>query len=160
MLRLGADVERHGRDPGDEARRDRARSSARFADDARARGVERARGADHEPGPAGGERRTSCSSALAAAAGRPGAHALSAARRAGSRSSARSRLAAPPARRRVAVVDVGGGSAQVVVGTRRDGPAWVRSIDLGSQRLTSRLLADDPPGDAAARTRARARSSG
>jgi exopolyphosphatase/guanosine-5'-triphosphate,3'-diphosphate pyrophosphatase len=58
-------------------------------------------------------------------------------------------VAAPPARRRVAVVDVGGGSAQVVVGTRRDGPEWLRSIDLGSQRLTSRLLNGDPPGEAA-----------
>lgn len=58
-------------------------------------------------------------------------------------------VAAPPAGRRVAVVDVGGGSAQVVVGTRRDGPEWLRSIDLGSQRLTSRLLSADPPGQAA-----------
>lgn len=57
--------------------------------------------------------------------------------------------AAPPARRTVAVVDVGGGSAQVVVGTRRDGPKWSSSIDLGSQRLTSRMLAEDPPGRAA-----------
>jgi exopolyphosphatase/guanosine-5'-triphosphate,3'-diphosphate pyrophosphatase len=55
-------------------------------------------------------------------------------------------LASPPARRLVAVVDVGGGSAQVVVGSRHDGPVWVRSIDIGSQRLTSRLLRDDPPG--------------
>jgi exopolyphosphatase/pppGpp-phosphohydrolase len=46
----------------------------------------------------------------------------------------------------VAVVDVGGGSAQVVVGTRRGGPQWAGSIDLGSQRLTSRLLSGDPPG--------------
>jgi exopolyphosphatase/guanosine-5'-triphosphate,3'-diphosphate pyrophosphatase len=55
-------------------------------------------------------------------------------------------LASPPARRLVAVVDVGGGSAQVVVGSRHDGPVWTRSIDIGSQRLTSRLLRDDPPG--------------
>jgi exopolyphosphatase/guanosine-5'-triphosphate,3'-diphosphate pyrophosphatase len=54
--------------------------------------------------------------------------------------------ASPPARRTVAVVDVGGGSAQVVVGTRRDGPRWSRSIDVGAQRLTSRLFDDDPPG--------------
>jgi len=54
-----------------------------------------------------------------------------------------------PARRLVAVVDVGGGSAQIVVGTRRDGPAWVRSVDLGSMRLTSRLDFADPPGAAA-----------
>ncbi len=54
--------------------------------------------------------------------------------------------AGPPARRTVAVVDVGGGSAQIVTGTRRDGPAWTRSIDLGSQRLTNRLFRSDPPG--------------
>jgi exopolyphosphatase/guanosine-5'-triphosphate,3'-diphosphate pyrophosphatase len=52
-------------------------------------------------------------------------------------------------RRLIAVCDVGGGSAQIAVGTRRDGPAWVRSIDIGSMRLTSRLLNDDPPGDVA-----------
>jgi len=44
------------------------------------------------------------------------------------------------------VVDVGGGSAQVVVGSRRQGLLWTRSIDIGSQRLTSRLLGGDPPG--------------
>ncbi|HZQ16462.1 MAG TPA: hypothetical protein VFA82_06780 [Gaiellaceae bacterium] len=54
--------------------------------------------------------------------------------------------AVPPARRLVAVVDVGGGSAQVAVGTRRDGPSWSRSIDVGAQRLTSRMLDTDPPG--------------
>jgi exopolyphosphatase/guanosine-5'-triphosphate,3'-diphosphate pyrophosphatase len=60
-----------------------------------------------------------------------------------------------PAGRLIAVVDVGGGSAQVVVGSRRRGPVWARSIDIGSQRLTSRLLGEDPPGleaVAAART--------
>jgi exopolyphosphatase/guanosine-5'-triphosphate,3'-diphosphate pyrophosphatase len=51
--------------------------------------------------------------------------------------------------RRVAVVDVGGGSAQVVVGSRRDGAEWGHSIDLGSRRLTSRLLSGDPPGEEA-----------
>jgi exopolyphosphatase / guanosine-5'-triphosphate,3'-diphosphate pyrophosphatase len=45
----------------------------------------------------------------------------------------------------VAVCDVGGGSAQIVVGTLDAGPAWVRSVDLGSLRLTTRLLSDDPP---------------
>jgi len=54
-----------------------------------------------------------------------------------------------PARRLVAVCDVGGGSSQVAVGTRREGLAWIRSVDIGSMRLTSRLLDDDPPGDAA-----------
>jgi exopolyphosphatase/guanosine-5'-triphosphate,3'-diphosphate pyrophosphatase len=45
----------------------------------------------------------------------------------------------------VAVCDVGGGSAQLVVGATATGPAWVRSVDLGSLRLTTRLLSDDPP---------------
>ena len=45
--------------------------------------------------------------------------------------------------------DVGGGSSQVTVGTRRDGVAWVRSVDIGSMRLASRLFPDDPPGDSA-----------
>ena len=52
-------------------------------------------------------------------------------------------------RRLLAVCDVGGGSAQVAVGTRREGVSWVRSVDIGSMRLTSRFLDDDPPGDAA-----------
>src|SRR5918999_1872352 len=46
----------------------------------------------------------------------------------------------------VVVCDVGGGSTQVVVGTRAGGPAWFRSFDVGSLRLTSRMLPDDPPG--------------
>jgi exopolyphosphatase / guanosine-5'-triphosphate,3'-diphosphate pyrophosphatase len=48
----------------------------------------------------------------------------------------------------VAVVDVGGGSTQLVVGTREDGPVWFRSIDVGSLRLTTRVLDRDPPGQA------------
>jgi exopolyphosphatase/guanosine-5'-triphosphate,3'-diphosphate pyrophosphatase len=49
----------------------------------------------------------------------------------------------------VAVCDVGGGSAQLVVGTLQAGPVWVRSIDLGSLRLTTRLLAGENPPSAA-----------
>jgi exopolyphosphatase/guanosine-5'-triphosphate,3'-diphosphate pyrophosphatase len=45
----------------------------------------------------------------------------------------------------IAVCDIGGGSAQLVVGTLSGGPAWMRSVDLGSLRLTTRLLGDDPP---------------
>src|SRR5918996_2010309 len=46
----------------------------------------------------------------------------------------------------VAVCDVGGGSTELLVGTPEGGPAWVRSLDIGSLRLTERLLGSDPPG--------------
>jgi exopolyphosphatase/guanosine-5'-triphosphate,3'-diphosphate pyrophosphatase len=55
-----------------------------------------------------------------------------------------------------AVCDIGGGSAQLVVGARETGPAWVRSVDLGSLRLTTRLLADSDPPSAKAVKAARA----
>src|SRR3954469_14014303 len=45
----------------------------------------------------------------------------------------------------VAVCDVGGGSTQLAVGSCVDEPSWVRSLDVGSLRLTRRALADDPP---------------
>ena len=45
----------------------------------------------------------------------------------------------------IAVVDVGGGSTEVAVGTPALGAAWVRSADLGSLRLTRAHLHDDPP---------------
>lgn len=44
----------------------------------------------------------------------------------------------------IAVVDVGGGSTQVMVGTER-GPAWLRSVELGSLRLTERHVHANPP---------------
>jgi exopolyphosphatase/guanosine-5'-triphosphate,3'-diphosphate pyrophosphatase len=62
-------------------------------------------------------------------------------------------LESPP--ESIAVCDVGGGSAQLVVGTRDGGPAWVRSVDLGSLRLTTRLLSDEDPPSAEAVARAR-----
>jgi len=48
----------------------------------------------------------------------------------------------------VAVCDVGGGSAQIAVGTLSSGPAWMRSVDIGSLRLTRRAFANDPPSAA------------
>jgi exopolyphosphatase/guanosine-5'-triphosphate,3'-diphosphate pyrophosphatase len=45
----------------------------------------------------------------------------------------------------VAVCDVGGGSAQIAIGTLADGPSWVRSVDIGSLRLTRRAFRQDPP---------------
>jgi exopolyphosphatase / guanosine-5'-triphosphate,3'-diphosphate pyrophosphatase len=44
----------------------------------------------------------------------------------------------------VAVCDVGGGSTQLMVGPR-SAPAWLRSLDLGSLRLTERFHRADPP---------------
>jgi exopolyphosphatase/guanosine-5'-triphosphate,3'-diphosphate pyrophosphatase len=45
----------------------------------------------------------------------------------------------------IAVCDIGGGSTQVVVGTAEGGPAWLRSVDLGSLRLSARVPCSDPP---------------
>lgn len=40
----------------------------------------------------------------------------------------------------VAVVDLGGASTEIAIGRAETGPAWVRSVDLGALRLTSRFL--------------------
>lgn len=44
-----------------------------------------------------------------------------------------------------AVVDVGGGSAQIVIGTCKAGPAWSVSLPLGSGDLTAAHVRGDPP---------------
>jgi exopolyphosphatase / guanosine-5'-triphosphate,3'-diphosphate pyrophosphatase len=51
----------------------------------------------------------------------------------------------------VAVCDVGGGSAQLAVGTPDLGPVWLRSLDIGSLRLTRQVFDRDPPGKTAMR---------
>ena len=45
----------------------------------------------------------------------------------------------------VAVVDVGGGSTEIAIGDAAGQPEWLRSVDLGSLRLTARTIASDPP---------------
>jgi exopolyphosphatase/guanosine-5'-triphosphate,3'-diphosphate pyrophosphatase len=45
----------------------------------------------------------------------------------------------------VAVVDVGGGSSEVVLGTARDGVQSVQSFRIGSGSLADDLLSSDPP---------------
>ena len=46
---------------------------------------------------------------------------------------------------RALCVDVGGGSTEIAVGTELGGPAWIRSADIGSLRLTRACLPSDPP---------------
>jgi exopolyphosphatase/guanosine-5'-triphosphate,3'-diphosphate pyrophosphatase len=61
----------------------------------------------------------------------------------------------PPAR--LAVVDVGGGSSELVVGFAPDQVCWSASLTLGSGELTYALLCSDPPAPSelqAARERA------
>jgi exopolyphosphatase/guanosine-5'-triphosphate,3'-diphosphate pyrophosphatase len=143
MLRLGADVELSGR-IGEEKLARTASVVARYAEDARAAGVDNLEVLITSPG-----RQAANAEQLAVSierASRCPVRILSAAEEARLGFLGAMEAASTPARRVVAVVDVGGGSAQVAVGTRRDGPQWIRSIDLGSQRLTSRLLPDDPPG--------------
>ena len=53
------------------------------------------------------------------------------------------RMESPPAV--VAVVDLGGGSCEVAVGTPALGPAWIHSFDLGALRVTRTYLGGDPP---------------
>jgi exopolyphosphatase/guanosine-5'-triphosphate,3'-diphosphate pyrophosphatase len=45
----------------------------------------------------------------------------------------------------IAVVDVGGGSAQLVVGTSAGGASWSASLPLGTGDLVARFLLSDPP---------------
>ena len=61
---------------------------------------------------------------------------------------------------RVGVVDVGGGSTEIVVGAPGAGPVWLGSVDVGSLRLTRLTLASDPPtGRELSRARSAARSA-
>ena len=151
MLRLGADVEETGRISDLKLAR-AAEVVARYADDARAAKVERLEVLITSPGRQAANANDLLEGLTLAA--RCPVRVLSAAEEGRLAFVGAVGLATPPPRRTVAVVDVGGGSAQVVVGSRKTGPQWARSIDLGSQRLTSRLLSADPPG-APARCRRR-----
>ena len=84
--------------------------------------------------------------------------------------------AAPPGRPATVVIDIGGGSLELAVGTQSGAvtpsagaldpaptlasPSFVRSLDVGVVRLTERFFASDPPDDAQWRAaRAFARST-
>jgi exopolyphosphatase / guanosine-5'-triphosphate,3'-diphosphate pyrophosphatase len=45
----------------------------------------------------------------------------------------------------IGVVDVGGGSSEIVVGTVAEGANWVKSFKIGSGALTEDFLSSDPP---------------
>lgn len=57
-------------------------------------------------------------------------------------------LAAGGGRASIGVVDVGGGSAQLVAGTCAEGVAWSASLPLGSGDLAAAHLRGDPPAAA------------
>ena len=46
------------------------------------------------------------------------------------------------------VVDIGGGSTEVIAGPAGGTPVFARSFDIGCRRMTEKLLASDPPTDA------------
>jgi exopolyphosphatase/guanosine-5'-triphosphate,3'-diphosphate pyrophosphatase len=50
-----------------------------------------------------------------------------------------------PVEGEVAVVDVGGGSSEVILGTASEGVRWVRSFKIGSGQLADDFLSSDPP---------------
>ena len=146
MLRLGADIELHGEIPAEKLETT-ADLVGRFVADARKAGADPIEVLIASPG-----RQAANGADLAAEiAGRAGCptRILSAVEEGHLAFVGAVTNAGVPAGRTVGVVDVGGGSAQVVVGTRKNGPVWTRSIDIGSQRLTSRMLSQDPPGSAA-----------
>jgi len=45
----------------------------------------------------------------------------------------------------IGVVDVGGGSSEIIIGTVAEGVDWVKSFQIGSGALTEDILASDPP---------------
>jgi exopolyphosphatase/guanosine-5'-triphosphate,3'-diphosphate pyrophosphatase len=141
-LRLGAEIERHGLiGPGKIT--EAASVAGAFADRARSLGAERLTVIVTAPG-----RQAEAAEPLLRAlrsATRAHVHVLSADQE--GRLAYEGALAhAGPLPEVVAVVDVGGGSTEIAVGTPLAGAAWVQSIDLGSLRLTRQLFRDDPPG--------------
>jgi exopolyphosphatase/guanosine-5'-triphosphate,3'-diphosphate pyrophosphatase len=143
MLRLGAEVEEHGLIPPAKLA-ETAEVVRRFSDIARASGAAEVEVLITSPG-----RQAENGDELLASLARAGncrARILTSAEEGLLAFNGALSTASSPSGRLVAVVDVGGGSAQVVVGSRRQGAVWARSIDIGSQRLTSRLLGGDPPG--------------
>jgi exopolyphosphatase/guanosine-5'-triphosphate,3'-diphosphate pyrophosphatase len=51
-----------------------------------------------------------------------------------------------PAEGTIAVIDVGGGSTEIAVGTVDDGSSWDNTFRVGSGMLTEAYVTEDPPG--------------
>ena len=144
-----------GRSPTRSSPRRRACAGG-YARIARELGVDRDRRDRHRAGPSERERRRARPRSPSPRARPCGSSRRT--RRAGSPTTARSpRLASLP--ETVAVCDVGGGSTELVVGTRPAGPTWGGSLDLGSFASPSASSATIHPGSVALAAAARARSS-
>jgi exopolyphosphatase/guanosine-5'-triphosphate,3'-diphosphate pyrophosphatase len=65
----------------------------------------------------------------------------------------------PPPDGTLAVVDVGGGSTEIAVGTLADGVLWSQSFPVGSSSLHAACVADPPSEIDLARMRVRARAA-
>lgn len=141
-LFLGEDVERDGRLSSPRIA-EAARCTAGYADLARGRGAREVQVLVTAPGRQSANAKKLVRK-LAAATGAP-VRILSADEE-GRLAFAGAVAAASDLPGTVAVCDVGGGSAEAVVGTPEGGPAWTRSLDIGAVRLTERFLAGDPPG--------------
>ncbi len=50
-----------------------------------------------------------------------------------------------PVEGEIGVVDVGGGSSEIIIGTVADGAQWVKSFKIGSGFLTGEFIQNDPP---------------
>jgi exopolyphosphatase/guanosine-5'-triphosphate,3'-diphosphate pyrophosphatase len=59
-----------------------------------------------------------------------------------------SRTQVPRPEGSVAVLDIGGGSTELAVGTSRDGAGWWASLPVGSATVTERWMPSDPPPEA------------
>jgi exopolyphosphatase / guanosine-5'-triphosphate,3'-diphosphate pyrophosphatase len=140
MVGLGADVERHGVVSAPKLA-EAAECLSGFADIARAAGAALIDVVVASPGRQA-ENADQLVHTLSRAAGAP-ARVLS--REEEARLAFEGAIAAAEPGGAVAVCDVGGGSTQIAVGTAEHGPAWLRSVDLGSLRLSARVPCSDPP---------------
>ena len=138
-LRLGAEIERTGRSSEEKIAAAAATCGA-FARRAAELGAERATVIVTAPGRQGASA-PALTAALADATALPRPRPQRRTTRAGWPTTAPSPGRTGELPEVVAVVDVGGGSTEIAVGTPLLGAAWVQSADLGSLRLTRAHLA-------------------